>query len=296
MKISILINNIEPDLDALKAVPRETLADLEGRMVGTDFYYYYKLNKSGDHRPDDATGNDRGWWVKKNDRGNRLTDLVDDGYDFGTNSAVDLSDTDSHALDVFLLLGGLFVGTAYGFMDWLSNRDQIKLHCEAISGTDYSTWESLSESEKKGVLPFVATKLIDRRGFDFYVTECIASGLDSDIILSEYLNVSMAVRQIRYNELMKYIYHMLGKRDGLAVEDQIRNGINLGKKYIDRGVLRISIDGVDGITDFIQATDSFSTLGLFKQLANLVYTIDETGTTDEEFCDNCEAIITDGKY
>lgn len=221
--------------------------------------------------------------------------MVEDSYDFSANPDTDLCDTDSNAIDNLGLYGEELVGSATNFKDWMCLRDQIKLHVTNIAGTDYSTWASLSTSQKKVALIYCPTKIINTQGIVFFGTECAIAGLDANQLIDDYLIKAPQAREARYNKLVRYAYNELSTGDGLKAEDDVRNN-NLNSKFQERGVVHTSEDGVDGLDDWIQDLGSFTGSSLKSKLNASTYTLVDGGLTVNDFCDNCSAIINDGKY
>ena len=70
---------------------------------------------------------------------------------------------------------------------------------------------------------------------------------------------------------------------------------NLRYKYVKRGVVRTSEDGLDGIVDWLESTDSYIADGLKKMIQDAVLTIKD-GTDLTVFIDTCVNIVEHGKY
>lgn len=221
--------------------------------------------------------------------------VVADDYDFVGNSATDLTDTDSNAIDAFYQYGEALVGRFDGFKDWMCLRNQVKLHVENIAGTDYANFGLLTADQKKAALIYVPTKVIDKQGATFYGTECATAGLNAGDLIKNYLGGAADARAKRYEELVSYAYQQLSTGDGLKAEDEVRAN-SLKGKFIERGVATTAVDGVDGIDDWIQGINSFTATGLKAKIDASELSLINPALTSAQFCDQCSAIINDGQY
>ncbi len=223
--------------------------------------------------------------------------VVEDTYDFAGNGAFDATNTDSNALIILDDKGIKLVGSADNWMDWKCVRDQIKIHVENMGGTDYSTYATaLTSSQRYIAAKYVPTKIVDNLGLTQLVTDS-GSAAQADENISNYLDLSELARTRRYKALASYAYKRIGKSDNLLAEDVIRSNY-LINKYVQRGVLKTSIDGVDGIEDYFQSTDSFTVNGMLARLNDLTYSLinDGSGQTKQQFVDACVSIFKNGIY
>lgn len=279
----------------LTAIPTNGLADGTIRMLGDDLFCYYDLGVIGDHKADDKIGQTGGYWIKNNQDIKTVMSIVDDAYDFAGNNSTDISDTNSNALNVFPGFGQILIGSTFGFNDWMCLRDQVKEHLENITGADYSTWASLTDSQKKTGLVYCPTKVVKEKGAAFFGTECVTAGVNPNEVIKDYIIQASQAREKRYYELVTYAYQQLVQGDGLKAEDLVRDN-NLKSKFIERGVIHTSEDGVDGLDDWIQSSDTFASTGLLAKLNDATYSLIDPGLTNEQFCNNCSSITNDGQY
>lgn len=293
MKIAIKDTEYVVSLVAMKAIVSSTLS-LGDKMLCDKILYVYYTGALNGVKPDDLSATVLGRWVKK-DVYKSVLSIVDDGYDFTSNSSTDLCDTDSNAIDAFKNFGERLLGTAFGFNDWMCLRDQIKIHVQNIAGSDYSTFSSLSTGQKKIALIYCCTKIFKSQGAVFFATECATAGIDPGYTLRTYISMASVARENRYYELIVYAYQQLEPGDGLKAEDAVRSG-NLKSKFEERGVVHTAEDGVDGLDDWIQSDGSFPTTGLLAKLNDSTYSLIDTELTNQQFCNNCSGIVNEGKY
>lgn len=220
--------------------------------------------------------------------------IVEDDYDFNTNNATDLTDTDENRIINFHLHGINCVGRFTNFMDWMCLRTEIQKGIEALGGIDYASYSGLSSDIRAIGASYLPTKIVDHVGFIQLVTDCSGDiGLAAQKI-NDYLTCSEHARDRRYSELVNYAYQALGKNDGLAAEDAVINE-QLAYKFIKRGVGREAQDTVKGLMDWLDATGSYSLTGLKQLIIDNILTI-KNGTPLQTFIDNCVGIVDEGKY
>lgn len=196
-------------------------------------------------------------------------------------------------------IGKHLIGGVAGFRDYLSWRSEIRLLIEAIAGTDYSAWNSLSNSEKTIALILLPTKIIDAKGYAFFASEVysLIGNSDSNMnIINAYLNDSENARSLRYDVMIKYAYQYLGKNQGLKAEYYARQTFT-NAVYVSRGVLYKSEDDIDGFGDWIlsKAGTSFETTGLKARIDAGEFTL-SGGISSVDFCSNLIGIVENGLY
>jgi hypothetical protein len=193
----------------------------------------------------------------------------------------------------FHAYASLFIGTIPLFRDLLSFRLEIYTRIELISGTDYANWNALSAEEKDIALIYCSTRIINSRGISFYATECGGQEI-ANVNICKFLNMSEAVRGQRYNALTNFAYAYLGKQQGLSAEDIARHDF-LDTKYMIRGVIFITEDGVEGLGDWVLGLNGYATTGLKPLIIAGTYVL-PVGVDVNVFCDALVAIINDGAY
>lgn len=189
----------------------------------------------------------------------------------------------------------------FGYKDWMCHRDFLRVKIEAIAGVDYSTWANLSTEEKQTALKYVPTKIINAQGYAFFVTES-GSQEAATAHVNNYLSESFKARNRRYTAAVDFAYQHLGKDNGLKAEEKARLAL-MFYKFVERGILLASEDGVSGFEDWIQSQDIYATdpdnKGLLRMLndgdiailATSPYFGNNTG-----FCNAMVDIVKNGLY
>lgn len=201
---------------------------------------------------------------------------------------------DSHIED-WHYFGMNKVGSVPNFMDWKCLRDIIRDLVYAKAGTNLANYTAnLSAAERKIASIYMPTKIADLLGFAQLATD---SGGVTEAFnnLNHYLDRAKMSRELRYIEIVDYVYRWLGKNFALQAEDDVRVNY-LKSKYIERGVMYTSLDTVDGFIDWVMSTDNFTNNGLKKKLQLAVWNIKAGGPDIDTFCDNIKGCAEDGVY
>ncbi len=227
------------------------------------------------------------------------------GYDLVTNvytdpntgkvenlpsSAICVSDTilpgyeDISTIENWNKYGVENIGDVVGFKDWMCLRSAIKPLILAICGEDFMNWDNLNTEQKQVALNFLPTKIIDAKGSDFSMTQ--TGGLyHGKLILDNYQSLSEKARSNRLKTFGDFGYYGLGKDQGLQLERQFQV-LALDKSYIQRGVLFLAEDTVDGLGDWVLGTNGFGVIGLKPQLLAGTYNLlPGFPYTVADFCD-----------
>lgn len=186
------------------------------------------------------------------------------------------------------------IGSVFGLRDYLSFRYEIYTRIEAITGTDYANYNSLTTEQKIVALIWCNIRIVNVKGMTFYATECGSQSV-ADSYISSYLNSSPIARALRYdNAFTIYGFTYLGKLQGLKAESYARQYF-LDTTYINRGVVFLADDGIEGLGDWILGQNSFISTGLKPRIIagefNLGYGMDVT-----TFCDTLVGIVNDGAF
>jgi len=209
---------------------------------------------------------------------------VPSGYIDSDTLATSISLWDEFAPDL--------IGSVFGFQDWLALRSEIATRIYAIAGEDFFNWAELTQPEKDIALYYLPTKIIDQKGFSFFATQC-GSQQKATYLLDNYISLSATARSKRYTSLIGYGYQILGKAQGLKAENlEVKDFLD--KNYIQRGVLYLADDGIDGVGDWIQGTGGYVATGLKPRIITGEFTLPE-GLTPATFCNNLISIL-DGNY
>lgn len=185
------------------------------------------------------------------------------------------------------------LGLYFGFRDYISLRYQIYTAIETIAGTDYANWNNLSTSEKAVALKWCNIRIINALGLSFFVTAC-GSQLLANKYVSDYLDNSIVARNWRYQKgYSVFGFNYLGRTQALLAESYSRS-LFLIDAYIQRGVVYNSVDGINGLGDWVQGLGDFSTTGLKPRIIDEQFTLTGIGVND--FCDGLVDIIDNGNY
>lgn len=220
-----------------------------------------------------------------------VENLPDMSYRIG--EALDAKYEELAGITDFYNYAGLFISTIPLFRDYISFRQELYTRIELVSGTDYAQWDALSAEEKEIALLYCCTRIINSRGITFYVTECGGQEI-ANVNVREFLNITKAVRQQRYNALTNYAYAYLGKTQGLKAERYMRREF-IDRVYIDRGVIYVSEDEIEGIGDWILGLNGFDTTGLKPRIVAGEFVLPQ-GVDTDVFCATLVAIVEDGNY
>jgi hypothetical protein len=186
------------------------------------------------------------------------------------------------------------VGQFLGLKDYCSLRYEIYTRIQAICGSDYSKWDDLSMEQKGVALVWCNIAIVNARGMEFYISECGDKNI-ADTYISDYMNKSNEARKYRYYiALTIYGFACFGKAQALKVESNIRASF-LNNTYIERGVMFKSEDGIDGLGDWIQGTNGYSTTGLKPLIVGGQISL-ANGMNADTFCNTLVAILNDGEY
>ena len=188
------------------------------------------------------------------------------------------------------------IGEKTNFMDWKCLRDKIKQLVEDKGGADYANYVANCTAAERAIAAiYVPTKIFDNLGAVQLATDS-GGAAEASHNIKNYLSLSAEARGTRYDEFVEYAYQALGKSNGLLAED-LCAGDRLDVKYINRGVLLLSQDGVDGLEDWIRSQGSYSGTGegLYNLIDEGTYTI-LNGLTLDDFIDGCIEILDEGKY
>lgn len=190
--------------------------------------------------------------------------------------------------------GDAIIESHFGLRDYLALRYQIYSRVEEIAGIDYINWNNLSQIEKQIALKWSNIRIVNTRGIVFYVTECGSQELASTYIY-DHLNKSYESREDRYyNAFTLFGYQYLGKAQGLKAESYARKDF-LDTTYVDRGVVFKSVDGIDGIGDWIQGLNGYSETGLKPRIISGEFILGG-GMDVDTFCNTLVGILDEGLY
>jgi hypothetical protein len=190
--------------------------------------------------------------------------------------------------------GSQLVGSVTGLQEYLSLRREIYTRIEAICGLDYMQWDLLSSEQKQVALVWSNIRIANARGFTFYATECGGASIAQNYI-SAFLSNSYQARKLRYYTAFTIFgYTYLGKTQGLKAESYAREDF-LDTTYVDRGVVFKADDGIDGLGDWIQGINGYSTTGLKPRIDSGEFVLGG-GMTSAVFCDTLVEIINDGNF
>lgn len=189
--------------------------------------------------------------------------------------------------------GSSLVGTQFGFKDLLSLRTLIYTMVETLVGTDYVNWDLLSSEQKKVALKWCNIRIVNAKGIVFYITECGSQDVANNYI-EDYITLAIEARIIRFNAYSNYGFNYLGKTQGLLADSYARQSF-MDSTYINRGVVFKSVDGIDGLGDWILGQESFTVTGLKPRIISGQFTLGG-GISVTDFCNNLIGIIDSGIY
>lgn len=227
---------------------------------------------------------------------NRLTGSTENKIsDFNVGTVTPAGYDDVSSIVNWSNYGLSLVGLFPNFKDWLSLRNEIQTLVLAVTGADYANWNNLSAEEKLIAIMFLPTKIIDARGYPFFVTECGGQSEASGYI-DAYQNASDTARQARYTKMAFTAYGYLGKNQGLKAENYLRVD-SLDALYLERGVCEKAIDGIAGISDWLLSTagSGYETTGLKARIDNGEFVL-PAGLTSAAFCGLLDGIVQNGIY
>lgn len=293
MKLAVKNDCIVADIAGLKAISETGLPDQKHVYVESEnaCYTYLPLAKQGTYAPNDQS-NGTGFWHRSARA--KVHYIVDDAYDFVGNDAIDKSTVEN-----FHRIGCDLVGSAVGFKDWKALRDTQKALIESKMQADYSDYETaLTNDEKECAKHYIPTKISDKRGYDFLVTECGGEAIAEEKVLG-YINEASKAREKRFDKVVGFAYKHLGKTDGLKSEKNA-NKDGAVRRFIKRGVLKKDDDGVDGFADWIYSLQTYATdpdiKGLDRMIADGDVTIKTPGLLKQQFLDTINDIAEKGIY
>lgn len=190
-----------------------------------------------------------------------------------------------------------YIGNFQNFMDWKTLRDIIKSLVQDKAGQDLINYnQNLSIEERIISSIYIPTTIVDNLGLIQLFNDLRNVSLIKERIKS-YMTLSSQARRQRFNELVFYFYSRMGKNQSLEIEKLLRS-TQVDEQYIQRGVLKKSVDGVNGLEDYFRSEDSFVNGGILSKLNDNTYTLinDGSGQTNQQFIDKCIDIIDKGKY
>jgi len=191
----------------------------------------------------------------------------------------------------------MYIGTMSGFMDWKILRDKIKSIVQEKAGNDLLNYNNnLTLEERKIASIYIPTTIIDALGLIQIVIDLQDVNVVKQVI-KDYMILSSQARKQRFIELSFYFYSRIGKNHSLEIEKQLRS-TQVGEQYVERGVLKKSVDGVDGLEDYFRSEGSFVNAGILSKLNDNTYTLinDGSGQTNQQFIDKCIDIVDKGEY
>ena len=172
-------------------------------------------------------------------------------------------------------------------LDYISIRTKIIALVEAITGTNYSAWGSLSVVQKNVATKWCNIRIANEVGISQYYAYCGGqmTGLE---YITQQLQESFKARSVRYTLFQVQLYAGLGKVQGMK-EEKTLNQEALKQLYLGNGVAEVSVDGSDGVVDFLKSTGSFATTGLKARIDSTAVTF---GGNSQTFVDGMANILT----
>lgn len=208
------------------------------------------------------------------------------------NSVPDATYADFSSPENWVNYGETLLGSYVGFKDYQSLRTLIYTGIEVIAGADYLNWNNLTLEQKNIALVWCNIRIVNARGIVFYATECGGMAVASSNI-EHYLDKSIHARNTRFNAYSNYGFTYMGKNQGLLADTYARQAF-MDSTYINRGVVFKSVDGIDGLGDWIQGLESFTVTGLKPRIIAGEFIL--SGIDVNTFCNNLIGIINDGTY
>ena len=188
--------------------------------------------------------------------------------------------------------GQNLIGSYTGLEEYLSLRVQIYTRIENICGTDYSNWNSLSDSQKQIALVWCNLRMADVVGLPTYAQYCGSLNIAKRYI-NDFINYSIPARQLRYDTFSLFGFTYLGNAQGIKAEHYARKDF-LDSIFLNRGVVLNSEDGVDGLGDWVLGQNSYTTTGLKPMIVSGQFILN--GIDVDTFCNALIGIIHDGIF
>jgi hypothetical protein len=196
--------------------------------------------------------------------------------------------------DNWAVYGAGLVGSIYGLREYISLRYEIYTRIELIAGIDYSLWDNLTAAQKNIAIVWCNVRIVNAKGMTFYVQKCGSQDM-ANFYISDYLDKSNIARDYRYYVAFTVFgYTYLGKLQGIKAESFLRHDF-LDTTYIDRGVVYKTVDGIDGIGDWILGTNGFSITGLKPRIIAGEFILGG-GMNVDTFCDTLVGMLDEGLF